>query len=53
MAPPVVMTRKTIFLPTTMTKYFLALKKKTGLGMAEQIRAILQKHMDSNPLDSK
>lgn len=47
---PVLMTRKTIFLPTTMTKYFLALKKTTGLGMAEQIRAILQKHIDNNPL---
>jgi hypothetical protein len=45
-----VMVRKTIFLPLAMTKYFMAVKKKTGLGMAEQIRAILQTHIDSNPL---
>jgi hypothetical protein len=45
-----VMVRKTIFLPLAMTKYFMAVKKKTGLGMAEQIRAILQTHIDNNPL---
>jgi len=50
MSHTVVMTRKTIFLPVTMTKYFLTMKKRTGLGMAEQIRAILQKHIDTNPL---
>lgn len=45
-----VMVRKTIFLPIAMTKYFMSVKKRTGLGMAEQIRAILQAHLDSNPL---
>lgn len=50
MSAAAAMTRKTIFLPVAMTKYFLTMKKRTGLGMAEQIRAILQKHIESNPL---
>lgn len=45
-----VMQRKTIFFPVQMIRYFQRAKKKNGLPMAAQIRAILQTHMDNNPL---
>lgn len=44
------MKRKTIFFPVQMLRYFEKAKKKTGLPMASQIRAIIQTHMDKNPL---
>jgi hypothetical protein len=44
------MERKTIFFPLQMIRYFEKVKKKTGLPMASQIRAIIQAHMDKNPL---
>lgn len=44
------MFKHTIYLPVAMMLYFKKRKKRLGITVAEQMRAILQAFIDSHPL---